>query len=129
MTGLLTTHVDFIERLDVVLAVRVGRVHAKDVVRRDEFHVLPAENAVRAGVTDVPGELLRHDLDDGGFIGGRELIHGPGPNRHGHANQQHGLDASDGQFDVIGRVISDAVVIGLGIARAAETVERVERNK
>ena len=119
-------HVDFVERLDVVLAVRVGRVNAKDVVRLTNFMSCLPKMPSGPAIADVPGELLRHDLDDGGFIRGRELVHGPGPNRHGHADQQHGLDAGHGQFDVTRRVIFDTVVIGLGIARRAETAERVE---
>ena len=109
-------HVNLIERLNVVLAVHIGGVHAKDIVRRDEFHVLPAENTVRAGITNVPRILLRHNLNDRGFTGGREFIHRPGPKRHGDADQEHRLDGGDGELNVTGRMIADTVIIGFGIA-------------
>ena len=35
-----------------------------------------------------------------------KFVHGLRPNRHGDANQQHGLDAGDGQFNVARRVVS-----------------------
>ncbi len=92
--------VDIVERLDVVFAIRVGRVNAKDVAVRDVFHVLFAEHAVGAGVTDVPGELLAHDIDDGRVLGVGKLIHSLSPNRDGHANEENGLGNDNAQFDV-----------------------------
>ena len=119
--------VDLIEQLHVVLAVRVGRIHAKDVVELDEFHVLPAEFAIEAGVTGVPGVLLGDDLNNGGIFRRRKFIHGLGPQRHGDEDQQHGLDAGDGEFDIGRGVAFDPDIIGLGLARAAEAVHGIEK--
>ena len=76
-------HVNFVEGLDVVFAVRVVRVHAKDVFGGDPAHVLLAENAILAGIAGVPGELLGDDLDDRRFALFGELIHRLGPERDG----------------------------------------------
>src|ERR1019366_10684267 len=102
--GLVDRDVNFVERLDVVLAVRVGRVNTEDIAVRNIFHVLLAENTVRAGVADVPGELLAHHVDDGGVLRVGELVHSLGPNWDGHADQENGLGNDNAEFNVAGRM-------------------------
>src|SRR6185369_8845530 len=95
------------------------------VIRGNEFHVLCSEGFILARVTDVPGILLRHDVDDGGFLVAGKTVHRFGPNRDGNAHQEDGFDDGDDQFDVIGGVAFDAFIIRLLVATALEAPDRV----
>ena len=116
-------------KLDVVLAVLVGGVHAEDVALGNELHVLPAEFSVQAGITHVPAELLRHDLDDGGVLGFRKVVHILRPDRYGHADEQHGFNHHDGDFAVFRQHARGAGVVGPVVARGVEPPERVGKIK
>src|SRR6267142_957797 len=62
--GLINDDVHFTEgQLNVVLAIRIGRVNAEGIGRVDKMHFLLAPLAILAGITRMPVELLADDLD------------------------------------------------------------------
>ena len=85
----------------VVLAVRIIWIHAKNVFRGDEAHVLLSKDAVLARVSRIPLKLLPDNLNHRGFAFRWEFIHGLGPERHSDADQQHALHDGDRSFDII----------------------------
>ena len=118
-------NVDFVQHLHVVLAGGIGGVNAEDVVVGHQLHVLPAKFSIRAGIARVPRELLRDDLDHRGFFGCGKMAHVFRPQRHGDAEQQHGLDGNNGEFDVAGHFALGALVIGLFAARGVEAEQHI----
>ena len=113
---------DFVQDLNIVLAGGVGEINAEDVVLGNEFHVLTAKFSIGAGVARVPRELLRDDLDEGGFFGRGKVAHVFAPHRHGKNEQQHGLEGDDHQFDVGGNFAFRTFVVGFFNARVAEAI-------
>jgi hypothetical protein len=120
-------HMEIINGLNVILALRIGRVDAKCVFIVHKSHALSAKLAVLARITEIPVELLRNNLNNGCLALLWKIVDRLGPEWNGQANQQQHLDERDSYFDVIRSVVPHAVIVGFRIPRPVKPKHRVKK--
>ena len=87
--------------------------------------MLLAEFSIRAGVTEIPAELLRLNLHDHGVLGVGKLLDVFPPEWNGNPEQQPGFDEDDCELGVFRELAVGTFVAGLGVALGVKAPEGV----
>src|ERR1051325_267237 len=115
-----------VEHDDVVLGVRVLRIKAERVRRRHELRIAAAEDAVGAGIVDVPGELLGHDVDLDRILVLLREVRPLVPRWDRQPCQEDDFDDGHAELAVGGDVRARADVVRARVALGVEAVEAEE---
>ena len=118
--------IELIERRDVVFRRGIGAIESQGVrLEVEQLDVGAAEDAVGAGIVDVPGELLGGDLNGQRLASWRNVIDPRGPHRDRESEQENRFDDSDADLDVGRPVRLDARIVRHRMSRAPEADQNV----
>ena len=116
--------VELVDRGDVVFRGGIAAVEAQRVALDvDLVDRGAAKDAIRAGIVDVPGELLADQTDPDRVLLRRKLRDALRPQRDREPDQQDRLDERHGYLDPGRGMAGHAGVAGHRVLRAAEAPE------
>jgi len=107
----------------------IRAIEADRVVGAHELRLGTAELAVRAGILDVPCELLGDHANDGRLVLGRKLFHSLRPRRNRVEDEQHHLGDDDADFQAFRDLAFRAFVTGFRIRAAAVPEHHVDEER